>query len=76
MVNELTWEFADGEVTLKGLECSDGEVDRVFVLASGAVVGNSDCDCFTVVRVGDLDLLTTEGGGARGAKTSLICGRE
>lgn len=42
-MNGLTGEYADAEGR-KGLECTDGEVDRVCVLAGGAVVSDSDGD--------------------------------
>lgn len=73
-MNGLTWEFAYAEVGLKGRERTDGEVDRVFVFAGWTIVGDGDVDSLTVVRVGDLDELTTEWGGrTRCAKARLIC---
>lgn len=59
--NELTREFTVAKVWIKCLESTNGEVDRVSVLAGGAIISDSDGCCPIVVQVGDLDLETTEG---------------
>lgn len=55
------------------LEGTKGKVDRVGVRASRAVIGNGNSHRLVVLRVGDLNLFTTEAGLiARVAVASLV----